>query len=207
MKILTAGLILFSMVLCGCRTNASKMGAIKMEDGIYVKFETSKGDIICKLEYQKTPMTCCSFIGLAEGALKAGKTHGKSFYDGLTFHRVIPDFMIQGGCPLGTGTGGPGYNFPDEFDSSLRHSGPGVLSMANAGPGTNGSQFFITHTATPWLNDHHTVFGHVTEGMDVVNKIAQGDLIKHVTIIRCGKDAEAFKTDQATFDKYLKDAR
>jgi peptidylprolyl isomerase len=116
---------------------------------------------------------------------------------------VINGFMIQGGCPLGTGTGGPGYTFPDEFDKTLRHDGPGVLSMANAGPGTNGSQFFITHVATPHLDDHHTVFGRVVEGQKVVDTIAQGDTIKAVEILRVGKEAERFTSDQAAFDAAL----
>ena len=188
-------------IFSGCTTTTINQGGKKMEDGIYVKFETSKGDIICALEYEKTPLTCCNLIGLAEGTLE-GEYKGKPFYDGLVFHRVIPDFMIQGGCPQGMGTGGPGYNFPDEFDPTLRHTGPGILSMANAGPGTNGSQFFITHVATPWLDNKHTVFGRVTEGQDVVDSIAQGDKIEKMTILRVGEAAENFKTDQAAFDEY-----
>ena len=165
----------------------------KQPDGIYAKFETSKGNIYCNLEYKKTPMTVGNFVGLAEGTIKnTQKAEGVPYYDGLKFHRVIPNFMIQGGCPLGNGTAGPGYNFPDEIDATLKHTGPGILSMANAGPGTNGSQFFITHVKTDWLDGKHTVFGNVVEGMDVVNKIVGNDSIAHVLILRKGKEAEAF---------------
>ena len=181
------------------------MDKSKLKDGLYAKINTSKGDILLFLEYKKVPMTVCNFVGLAEGSLNMDDL-GTPFYDGLMFHRVIKDFMIQGGCPKGDGTGGPGYRFPDEFDSSLRHTGPGILSMANAGPNTNGSQFFITHVATPWLDGKHSVFGHVVEGQDVVNNIETGDKINSVEIIRVGKDAEAFDTSGAAFDKYVMDA-
>ena len=179
------------------------MAETKLADGLYAVFNTDKGEIVCKLEYKKTPLTVANFIGLAEGTKELGGGGKHRFYDGLKFHRVIADFMIQGGCPLGTGTGGPGYTFPDEIDPSLRHAGPGVLSMANAGPGTNGSQFFITHVATPWLDGKHTVFGHVVSGQDVVNKIRQGDVIKSLTIKRVGAEAEAFRADDAAFNELL----
>jgi len=173
-------------------------------DGLFARISTDRGDIVIKLEYKKTPLTVCNFTGLAEGKLNAAG--GKPYYNGLTFHRVISDFMIQGGDPLGNGTGGPGYKFPDEIVDDLKHDGPGVLSMANAGPNTNGSQFFITHKATPWLDGKHTVFGHVVEGQDVVHAIQQGDKIKSITIIRNGAEARAFKNDQAAFDSLLKNA-
>jgi peptidyl-prolyl cis-trans isomerase A (cyclophilin A) len=164
-----------------------------MQEGIYAKFDTTKGEILVQLHHDKTPGTVGNFIALAEGNLEnKAKEQGTPYYDGLKFHRVIPDFMVQGGDPQGTGSGGPGYNFDDEFHPELRHEGPGVLSMANAGPATNGSQFFITHIATPWLDDKHTIFGKVIEGQDVVDAIAQGDEIKKLTILREGDAAKAF---------------
>ncbi|WP_452597905.1 peptidylprolyl isomerase, partial [Pontimicrobium sp. MEBiC01747] len=169
-----------------------------MQDGLYAKFNTTKGEILVGLEYQKTPGTVGNFVALAEGNMEnAVKPQGTPYYDGLKFHRVIADFMIQGGCPQGTGTGNPGYKFDDEFHPDLKHSGPGVLSMANSGPGTNGSQFFITHVATDWLDGNHTVFGKVVEGQDVVDAIAQGDEIKTLEIVRVGADAEAYNAIEA----------
>ena len=167
----------------------------KNNDGvIYASIETNKGIIKTELFYNQTPVTVANFISLAEGKNKevSDQYKSKKYYDGLTFHRVIPDFMIQGGDPTGSGSGSPGYNFKDEFVDELKHDSAGILSMANAGPGTNGSQFFITHGETAWLDNKHTVFGYVVEGQDVVNKIKQGDLINHVEIIREGEDAEAF---------------
>jgi peptidyl-prolyl cis-trans isomerase A (cyclophilin A) len=165
----------------------------KQAEGIYAKFETSKGDIYTVLEFKKTPMTVANFVGLAEGTItNTAKPAGTPYYDGIKFHRVIPNFMVQGGCPLGTGTGDPGYKFPDEIDESLKHVGPGILSMANAGPGTNGSQFFITHVKTDWLDGKHTVFGHVITGQNIVDSIKQNDVINKLVILRKGKEAEAF---------------
>lgn len=181
-----------------------------MQDGIYAKFNTSKGEILVKLTHDKTPGTVGNFVALAEGNMENSvKPQGTPYYDGISFHRVIPDFMIQGGCPLGKGTGDGGYKFDDEFHVDLKHDGPGVLSMANAGPGTNGTQFFITHIATPWLDNKHTVFGHVEKGQDVVDAIAQGDKIETLEIVRVGKEAEewnaveAFRTFEGSREKRL----
>jgi len=164
-----------------------------MENGIYAKIGTTKGAITIKLEHEKTPMTVANFVGLAEGTLENNVTEvGTPYYNGLTFHRVIADFMIQGGDPTGTGAGGPGYQFEDEIHPELKHNRPGTLSMANAGPATNGSQFFITHGPTDWLDGKHTVFGYVVEGQDVVDVVAQGDTMDTVEIVRVGADAEAW---------------
>lgn len=186
---------------------ASASAAVKdsaLGDGLFARIRTVRGEIVVRLEFERAPLTVCNFVGLAEGALAAAG--GKPYYDKLTFHRVVADFMIQGGDPTGTGSGGPGYKFPDEIDPGLLHDGPGVLSMANAGPGTNGSQFFITHKATPWLNGKHTVFGRVVDGQEVVNAIRQGDAIESVAIVRNGAAARAFKADQAAFDALLKES-
>lgn len=178
----------------------------KMTNGIYALFVTDKGKIYCQLEYEKVPMTVGNFVALAEGTLEKGSiSYAKPYYNGLKFHRVIADFMIQGGCPLGNGTGDPGYKFPDEINDELKHSGPGTLSMANSGPNTNGSQFFITHKATPWLDGKHTVFGKVIKGQDVVDAIEKDDLIKKLKIIRKGKNAKKWNASDA-FNKGVQKA-
>ena len=188
--------MLSMVILAFCNSSDSALG-----DGVFARINTNRGDIVVRLEYERTPMTVTNFVALAEGKMNAAG--GRPFYDGLVFHRVIEDFMIQTGDPQATGAGGPGYRFPDEIDPGLRHDGPGVLSMANAGPGTNGSQFFITHVETPWLDGRHTVFGRVVQGQDVVNAIQQGDRMNKVTIIRNGREANAFVADQASFDALL----
>ena len=159
-----------------------------LEKGIYAEIETNKGSVFLQLEDEEAPLTVANFVGLAEGKLKVFDSikHKEPFYDGIIFHRVINDFMIQAGDPTGKGNGGPGYRFFDETDNGIPHDQPGILSMANAGPHTNGSQFFITHVATPHLNGKHTVFGKVLEGQDVVDKIEQGDTIQTVNIIKKG---------------------
>ena len=184
-------------------TQAQKSKDSKKADGIFATIETTKGNIVLELDYKKAPITVANFISLAEGTNSAvdPKYKGKHFFDGLKFHRVIADFMIQGGDPLGNGNGDPGYKFKDEI-TELKHDKGGILSMANSGPATNGSQFFITHKATPWLDGKHTVYGHVVEGMDVVNAIGQDDIMTKVTISRHGAEAKKFDA-AATFTKYF----
>lgn len=166
---------------------------LKMEDGIYAKFTVTQGEIMVKLEHVKAPLTVANFVGLVEGKIKNdAKPLGTPFYDGLKWHRVIYPFMIQGGDPQGNGMGGPGYKFKDEFHPDLKHNRAGVLSMANSGPGTNGSQFFITHKETPWLDGKHSVFGFVVSGQDVVDKTKQGDSIIKIEIVRVGSAAQKF---------------
>ncbi len=175
-------------------------------DTIYASIETSKGIIKTQLFFNLTPVTVANFISLAEGENKevSDQYKGKKYYNGITFHRVIPDFMIQGGDPTGTGSGSPGYNFKDEFVDELKHDSAGILSMANAGPGTNGSQFFITHKETPWLDGAHTVFGNVVEGQDIVDKIEQGDSIINIEIIRQGNSAKKFNAPKI-FTNHFRD--
>ena len=194
------------------RDGEDEVDVTPLEDGLYAQLETSLGNMTLSLEFEKCPITVCNFVSLAEGTM-ATERQGP-YYDGLTFHRVIKDFMIQGGDPLGTGGGGPGYRFRDEIDFSLLHTGKGILSMANSGPSTNGSQFFITHTDTPWLDGKHTVFGQVVDGMDILDAIAavavdandkptEPVTMDKVSIIRVGEKANSFETGQAAFDAYL----
>ena len=185
----------------------------ELKDGLYADIETNKGDILLELYQEDVPLAVSNFVSLAEGDNSAvtDSLKGEKYYDGLNFHRVLKDFMIQGGDPLANGSGGPGYVFEDEFprDSlgnfKYKHDAEGVLSMANGGPGMNGSQFFITHKATPWLDGVHTVFGKVTKGQDVVNEIAQLDTIKRVTIIRVGSKANSFNAAKV-FDREMKNS-
>ena len=175
-----------------------------LSEGLYADLETSKGNIILELYYEQAPTTVSNFVALAEGnhPVVDDQHEGKRYYDGLKFHRVIENFMIQGGDPTGTGSGGPGYQFDDEFNEELKHDGPGILSMANAGPGTNGSQFFITHVETPWLDGKHSIFGKVNSGQDVVDKVEQNDIIKKVKIIRIGEAANSFNAPE-NFENYI----
>lgn len=183
---------------------AKKAAATSSKEGIFAEMETSKGKILLQLEYVKTPITVANFISLAEGTnafVTTPNFQGKPFYNGLKFHRVINDFMIQGGDPMGNGSGDPGYKFKDEI-TDLKHNSAGILSMANSGPATNGSQFFITHKETPWLDGKHTIFGHVVNGMSVVNAITQDDIITNVTIIRNGAAAKKFDAAKV-FSDYM----
>jgi len=199
-KIVFLFLSLTSLLLVSCGENYDRLG-----DGIFGVIKTGKGEIIVSLEYNKTPITVANFILLAEGKNKHVTLESKKgvpFYDGLKFHRVEANFMIQGGDPNGDGTGGPGYNFMDEI-TDLSHEGPGTLSMANAGPGTNGSQFFITHVETKFLDGRHTVFGKVKEGQEVVNAIVKDDVIESIIIVRNGEAAKKFDAVKV-FDDRLK---
>lgn len=203
MKMRSIGILMAAFLMA-----ANSFGQKKpaLEPGIYAEFHTEKGIIVCMLEYKKTPMTVANFVGLAEGKFTVQDTikYVTPFYNGLKFHRVISDFMIQGGDPDGTGSGGPKHRFYDEIVPELKHDKPGILSMANSGPATNGSQFFITHKETPWLDGKHTVFGHVVSGQEVVNAIVQGDVMKQVKIVRVGDEAKKWNATTAfkeTYDK------
>ncbi len=200
MKLLQTVILSASLASVSCAQDEGKPttgGGAKAEvSDIRIVIKTDKGDIEGKILASKVPMTAANFLNLAK----------RHYYDGITFHRVIADFMIQGGDPTGTGRGGPGYKFADEFRADLKHAGPGVFSMANAGPRTNGSQFFITHVATPHLDGRHSVFGEVTKGQDVVNKIAKGDKILSIEILDStdalfAAQADKLKAWNATLDK------
>jgi peptidyl-prolyl cis-trans isomerase A (cyclophilin A) len=178
-----------------------------LSDGLYAEIATTKGVIVCRLEYRRAPMTVSNFVGLAEGTLRANGVSGRRYFDGLTFHRVEPGFVIQGGDPEGNGCGGPGYRFPNEISPDLKHDGPGVLAMANAGPNTNGSQFYLTMKAAPHLDGGYSVFGRVVQGQDVVARIAKGDRMTSVKILRVGSGARAFIVTQGGFDAMVAAAR
>lgn len=209
-------LITLALLLASCKSQYADLG-----DGLFADIKTNKGDIIVQLEYEKTPVTVANFVSLAEGTspFVNDSFKGKKYYDGVTFHRVIKDFMIQGGDPTGQGGGSPGYKFKNEIHDSLSHDKAGILSMANAGPGTNGSQFFITHKETPFLDGRHTVFGEVAVGMDVVDSIAnvktalapQKDkpvedvVMKTIEIIRNGRDAKNFDAVQVMTDYFAEE--
>ena len=197
---------IFNIVLIAISCITFSVAQDKSKEGVFAEINTTKGKIVVELEYKKTPITVANFISLAEGKNQKtnAKYKGKPFYNGLKFHRVIADFMIQGGCPEGTGAGGPGYKFDDEIVGDLKHSGKGILSMANAGPATNGSQFFITHKAIPHLDGRHTVFGHVISGQEVVDKIVKDDVITSIKIIRIGKAAKKFNAEKTFADYFVK---
>jgi peptidyl-prolyl cis-trans isomerase A (cyclophilin A) len=195
-KSVAAALVLSAFVI-----SCNRSGAAGFPDGLYARLATAKGEVMIRLEYQKAPLTVGSFVGLAEGRMDASK--GKRYFDGLIFHRVVADFVVQSGDPKGDGSGGPGYEFPNEIASGLKYDAEGVVGMANAGPNTNGSQFFITLKETPQLDGGYTIFGKVVQGMDVVRKIAQGDKLAKVEILRNGAEARAFKADQAAFKSRL----
>ena len=180
----------------------SSISFATQEEGIFAHIQTNKGEIVVKLAYEQAPLTVINFVSLAEGTKASNKELGVPFYDGIKFHRIIVDFMIQTGDPEGTGKGGPGYLFTDEF-SELKHDKPGILSMANSGANTNGSQFFITHVPTPWLDGKHSVFGSVIAGIDVVNNIAKDDTIQSITITRVGDNANNFATGEDAFNSEL----
>ena len=196
MKLLKVIVLATVFLAVSCKTSKYT----DLDNGLYADIETNKGDILVKLYQEDTPLTVANFVSLAEGTKPnvSDSLKERNFYDGLKFHRVLKNFMIQGGDPAGAGSGGPGYKFEDEFPKDslgklvYTHDSAGVLSMANSGPGTNGSQFFITHKDTPWLNGKHTIFGNVEKGQNVVDSIAKNDVINHVSVIRIGREAKRF---------------
>jgi cyclophilin family peptidyl-prolyl cis-trans isomerase len=191
-----------ALILAGCSGPQPTFTPADMPgDGLFAEVVTDKGSFLLQLEFEKTPLTVINFVALAQGTRKSIRPDGIPFYNGLTFHRVVPDFVVQGGCPKGDGRGNAGYHFPDEFHPELRHDAAGVISMANAQwPDTNGSQFMIFRGPAPHLNDRHSVFGKVVKNLEIVNAITAGDRIYSIVIFRVGAAAEAFKTDQAAFD-------
>ena len=226
MKLFKSSFKLFALTLFICLNLSScKAQYPDLEDGIYAEILTKKGTMLAKLEFEKVPITVANFVSLAEGTnpLVEEVYIEKEFYNGLKFHRVIEDFMIQGGDPKGDGSGNPGYRFDDEFDSSLKHNKKGTLAMANSGYGTNGSQFYVTHKETPWLDAYdennelkncenrkiscHTVFGEVLQGLEVVDSIKQDDIIETVKIIRKGKKAKAFNAPDIFKDHFAEAER
>lgn len=226
-KVILILTLLLITVSCSVKipSTMSKEEFKNLEDGLYANMVTNKGTMLIKLYEEQAPMTVANFTGLAEGKIKnSAKAEGVPYYDGVIFHRVIKDFMIQGGDPDGRGTGGPGYSFEDEFDASLKHDKKGVLSMANSGPATNGSQFFITEVPTPWLDGRHAIFGQVVDGLDVIDTIANVEkdgqdkpkenvVIEKVEVIRKGvhykeyDPAESFETARANHAKKLEEQK
>jgi cyclophilin family peptidyl-prolyl cis-trans isomerase len=204
MKPISFLLVSLVVLFSACSKSYDHLG-----EGLYAEIETSKGTMIAKLEYQKAPNTVANFVSLTEGKnpFVSEEFKGKAFYDGLTFHRVITDFMAQCGDPNGDGSGGPGYKFKDEFHPDLKHNKAGILSMANAGPATNGSQFFITHKATPWLDNVHSIFGEVIEGIEIINTLEGEDVIEKITIIRIGNEAKKFDAVKIFKNYYAKQAK
>ncbi len=208
MKIFNFLLVIFALAIVSCKPTKYA----DLADGLYANMETNKGSILLKLEFEKTPVTVANFVSLAEGTNKQlpDSLKKKPYFNGVAFHRVIKDFMVQGGDPTGTGEGNPGYKFKDEFPKDengqllLKHDKPGILSMANSGPATNGSQFFITHKETSWLDGKHTVFGNVIKGQSVVDSIVKDDVINTIEIIKIGKPAKKFKANKE-FSKYIEE--
>jgi peptidyl-prolyl cis-trans isomerase A (cyclophilin A) len=198
---------LFALLAATAAAQVAGAATSTLPDGLYAQITTNRGLIVVSLYYDKAPMTVSNFVGLAEGTIKANGQTGKKYYDGLTFHRVVAGFVIQGGDPKGDGSGGPGYEFPNEVRDDLKHDAAGVMAMANAGPDTNGSQFYITLAAASHLDGGYNVFGRVVQGLDVVKSIQQGDVMKTVRILRVGTAANAFVVTQKSFDDLVAKAK